>query len=107
MRPTTRLPPWDAFFASPWLHYAADFQLPGAWMVLCILHLTVAITRLLGEFVDREARLVTLRSVRTCKFSCRRVAQLRTFTGQLPCTGKKRLAFFRHGRILLGARASG
>ena len=35
-------------------------KLLGAWVVLCILHLTMAIGRLLGEFVDREARLVTL-----------------------------------------------
>ena len=35
-------------------------QLPHAWVVLCILHLTMAMGRLLGEFVDREARGVTL-----------------------------------------------
>ena len=34
-------------------------QLPRAWAVLCILHLTMAMGRLLGEFVDREARAVT------------------------------------------------
>ena len=34
-------------------------KLPRAWVVLCILHLTMAMGRLLGEFVDREARLVT------------------------------------------------
>ena len=34
-------------------------KLPRAWVVLCILHLTTAMGRLLGEFVDREARLVT------------------------------------------------
>ena len=34
-------------------------QLPRAWVVLCILHLTMAIGRLLAEFVDREARSVT------------------------------------------------
>ena len=34
-------------------------QLPRAWVVLCILHLTMAIGYLLGEFVDREARGVT------------------------------------------------
>ena len=32
---------------------------PRAWVVLCILHLTMAMGRLLGEFVDREARSVT------------------------------------------------
>ena len=31
-------------------------KLPRAWVVLCILHLTMAMGRLLGEFVDREAR---------------------------------------------------
>ena len=34
-------------------------KLPRAWVVLCILHLTMAMGRLLGEFVDREATLVT------------------------------------------------
>ena len=34
-------------------------KLPRAWVFLCILHLTMAMGRLLGEFVDREARLVT------------------------------------------------
>ena len=34
-------------------------KLPRAWVVLCILHLTVAMGRLLGEFVGREARAVT------------------------------------------------
>ena len=31
-------------------------KLPCAWVVLCILHLTMAMGRLLGKFVDREAR---------------------------------------------------
>ena len=35
------------------------FNLPRAWVVLCILHLTMAMGCLLGEFVDREARSVT------------------------------------------------
>ena len=34
-------------------------KLPRAWVVLCILHLTTAMGRFLGEFVDREARSVT------------------------------------------------
>ena len=34
-------------------------KLPRAWVVLCILPLTMAMGRLLGEFVDREARAVT------------------------------------------------
>ena len=34
-------------------------QLPRAWVVLCILHLTTAMGRLLGELVDRDARMVT------------------------------------------------
>ena len=34
-------------------------KLPHAWVVLCILHLTMAMGHLLGEFVDREARAVT------------------------------------------------
>ena len=34
-------------------------QLPRAWVVLCILHPTMAMGRLLGEFVAWEARAVT------------------------------------------------
>ena len=34
-------------------------KLPRAWVVLCILHLTTAMGRLLEKFVDREARSVT------------------------------------------------
>ena len=34
-------------------------QLPRAWVVLCSLHLTMAMGRSLEEFVDREARVVT------------------------------------------------
>ena len=34
-------------------------KLPRAWVVLCILPLTIAMGHLLGEFVDREARAVT------------------------------------------------
>ena len=33
--------------------------MPRAWVFLCIFHLKMAMGRLLGEFVDREARLVT------------------------------------------------
>ena len=34
-------------------------KLPRTLVVLCILHLTMAMGRLLGEFVDREVRSVT------------------------------------------------
>ena len=68
-------------------------KLPCAWVVLCILHLTTAMGRLLGEFVDREARSVTLRSVKTCKFSCRRGVQVGAFIGQLLRMGKRRPIF--------------
>ena len=34
-------------------------KLPRAWVVLCILHLTMVMGRLMGEFVDQEARSVT------------------------------------------------
>ena len=34
-------------------------ELPRAWVVLRILHLTMAMGCLLGEFVDREARRIT------------------------------------------------
>ena len=69
-------------------------ELPRAWVVLCNLHLTTAMGRLLGEFVDREARSAPLRSVKTCKFSCRRGVQVGAFMGQLPRTGKRRPIFF-------------
>ena len=36
-----------------------NFEFPRAWVVLCILHLTMAMARLLGEFADQEARGVT------------------------------------------------
>ena len=34
-------------------------KMPRAWVVLCILHLTMAMGRVLGKFVDRKARSVT------------------------------------------------
>ena len=77
-------------------------KLPRAWVVLCILHLTMAMGRLLGEFVDREARSVT-----PCKFSCRRGVHVGAFMGQLPRTGKRRPLFLTQGRILLGASELG
>ena len=82
-------------------------KLPRAWVVLCILHLTMAMGRLLGEFVHREARLVTPRSVKTCKFSCRRGVQVGAFMGQHPRMGRRRPIFLTHGRILLSASALG
>ena len=82
-------------------------ELPSTWVVLCILHLTMAMGCLLGELVDREARSVTLRSVKTYKFSCRRGVQVQAFMGQLPRPGKRRPIFWMHGRMLLGASALG
>ena len=82
-------------------------KLPRAWVVLCILHLTIAMGRLLGKFVDRGARFSPLRSVKNCKFSCRRGVHVGAFMGQLPRTGKRRLIFVTHGPILLGASALG
>ena len=48
-----------------------------------------------------------MRSVKTCKFSCRRGVQVEAFMGQLPRTGKRRPIFLTYGRILLGASALG
>ena len=61
-------------------------KLPGAWVALCILHLTMAMGRLLGEFVDREARLVTPALHQDLEFSCQRGVQVGAFMGQLPRT---------------------
>ena len=82
-------------------------KLPHAWVLLCILHLTMAMGRLLEEFVAREARESPLRSGKTYKSSYRRGVQVGAFIGQLPRTGKKRPISLRHARILLGALASG
>ena len=55
---------YTAFLQTPSLQAAGCstqriWQLPRARVVLCILHSTMAMGRLLGEFVDREARAVT------------------------------------------------
>ena len=77
-----------------------NLKLSRAWVILCILHLTMAIGGLLGELIDREDRGTTLRSLKTCKTCCRRAVQVRVFAGKLPRMGKKGPIFFRHGRIL-------
>ena len=60
MRPTTRPSSLGRFHCKPPVAVRSGFlKLPRAWVVLCILHLTMAMGRLLGEFVDREARSVT------------------------------------------------
>ena len=48
-----------------------------------------------------------LRSVKTCKFSCRRGVQVGAFVGQHPRMGRRRPVFLTHGRILLSASALG
>ena len=55
VRPTTRPSSLQAAVCST----QPILKLPRAWVVLCILHLTMAMGHLLGEFVDREARSVT------------------------------------------------
>ena len=82
-------------------------KLPRAWVVLCILHLTTTMGRLLGEFVDREARAVTP--------SLRQDLQILLSEGRAGWNGygspspdrEETANFFRHGRILLGASALG
>ena len=56
-------------------------KLPSAWVVLCILHLTTAMGRLLGSFSTARLGRSPLRSVKTCKFSCRRGVQVGAFMG--------------------------
>ena len=59
------------------------------WVVLCILHLTMDMGRLLGEFVDQEARLVAaaLRQDLRVLLWERRAGW--SVYGQLPRTGKR------------------
>ena len=82
-------------------------KLPRAWVVLCILHLTMAMGRLLGEFVDRKARLVTRGLRQDLQVLASDRVHVGAFMGQLPRTDKRRPIFVRHGRILLGASALG
>ena len=102
-------------FGAPFLQAAGTsmrqiLKLPRAWVVLGILHLTMAMGRLLGEFVDGDTRGgggSPFRSVKTCKFPCWRGVQVGAFMRQLPLTRKKRPTILRYGRILQGALASG
>ena len=60
MRPTTRPSSMGRVLCKPPVAVCNEFlKLPRAWVVLCILHLTMSLGRLLGEFVDCEARGVT------------------------------------------------
>ena len=62
-------------------------HLPHAGVVaLCILHLTMVMGRLLGDFVDLEARDVSpsVRSAKTCRSSFLRGGHVGAFTGWLP-----------------------
>ena len=81
-------------------------KLPRASVVWCILQLTMAMGRLLGEFVDREAGLVTP-ALRRDVQECRRGVQVGAFMGQHPRMGRRRPIFLTHGRILLSASALG
>ena len=82
-------------------------QLPCAWVVLCILHLTMAMGRLLGEFVVREARAATplLRQDLQILLSERRAGW--SVFGSASPDGEERANFFEACRILLGASALG
>ena len=81
-------------------------HLPRAPVVLCILHLTMAVGCLLGKFVDHQAREVSPSVSKTPMSSFPTGRQGRAFTGWLPRLGKKRPIFMRFGRILLGALGS-
>ena len=56
-------------------------KLPRAWVVLCILHLTMACWGSLS--IGRLGRS-PLHPIKTRKFSCRRGVQVEAFMGQLP-----------------------
>ena len=73
-------------------------KLPRAWVVLCILHLTMAMGRLLGTLSIGRLGWSPLRSVETCKFSCRRGVQVGAFMGQYPRMGRRRPIFLTRGR---------
>ena len=82
-------------------------KLPRAWVVLCILHLTMAMGRLMGEFVDREARSVTpaLRQDLQVLLLERRAGW--SVYGSTSPDGEETANFLMHCRILLGASALG
>ena len=82
-------------------------KLPRTWVVLCILHLKMAMGRLLGEFVDREAWSVTpaLRQDLQLLLSERRAGW--SVYGSASPDGEETANFLTHGRILLGASALG
>ena len=82
-------------------------QLPRAWVFLCIMHLTMAMGRLLGEFVDREARAVTpsLRQDLQVLMSDRRAGW--SVHGLAFADKEETADSSRHGRKLLGASALG
>ena len=77
-------------------------KMPHAWLVFCIF-----MGRLLGEFVDREARLVTpvLRQDVQVLVSERRAGW--SVYGSASPDGEETGNFFRHGRIWLGGSALG
>ena len=58
-RPTTRLSSFARLHCKAGCSTERILKLPRACVVLCILHLTMAMGRLLGEFVHREAGAVT------------------------------------------------
>ena len=80
-------------------------KLPRAWVVLCFLHLTMAMGRLLGKFVDQEAKAVStaLRQHLQLLLSERRAGW--SVYGSPSPDGEEAAIFFRHGRKLLGASA--
>ena len=82
-------------------------KLPRAWVVLCILHLTMAMGRLLGEFVDREARLVTPALCRDLQVLLSERRAGRSIYGSASLMGRRRPIFLTHGRLLLSASALG
>ena len=60
MRPTTRPSSFGCLLCKPLAAVGSGFcNFRRAWGVLSILHLTMAMGRLLGEFVDQEARAAT------------------------------------------------
>ena len=63
-------------------------KLPRAWFVLCILHLAMAMGRLLGEFVDREARGHPFAPSRPASLPIGEACRLERLRGSFPGWGR-------------------
>ena len=82
-------------------------KLPRAWVNFCILQLTMATNRFWGEFVNREARGATPSLRQDLQVLLSKMRAGRSVYASPSPDGEETAIFFKHGRILLGALASG